>query len=157
MVFHQVCYPGSSSYDTCMAGYRPVDSSVLDTFLGWLGDQSGRGVSVRTVADLLGGGATSPVVAVTSPAGGATASTATPTISGTAAGNGGTVTVTVYSGQYSTVTPLTTLTATPDGTGAWSVQPTTGLAPGTYTVQASQPRSGVTGRSVPVTFTVTAP
>ncbi len=157
MVFHQVCSPGTAGYDPCMAGYRPVDGGVLDTFMGWLGDQAGRGVSVRTVADVVGGGGTAPVVGVTAPASGTSVTSGQPTISGTAAGSGGTVTVTVYSGQYSSVAPLTTVTAAPDGTGAWSVQPSTALANGTYTVQASQTQAGLTGRSVPVTFTVAAP
>ena len=71
-VFHQVCYPGQGNYDACMAAYRPVDITVLDAFLAWCADNAGRGVSVRTVADVLGSGAQTPVVAVTSPAGNGT-------------------------------------------------------------------------------------
>lgn len=156
MVFHQVCYPGTDGYGPCMNGYRPVDSSVLDTFMGWLADQAGRGVAVRTVAEVLGG-ANAPVVGVTAPASGARLTTGTPTLSGSSAADGGQVTVTLYSGQYSSVSPLATLTAAPAADGSWSVQPVTALANGTYTVQASQTRSGATGRSVPLTFSVAAP
>ncbi len=154
-VFHQVCYPGQGNYDTCMAAYRPVDVTVLDAFLAWCQANAGRGVSVRTVADVLGSGATTPAVAVTSPAAGGTAATATPAVSGTQTGSG-TVSLSVWSGKYSSGTPLTTVQATPGGDGTWSVQLAT-LANGSYTVQASQPGSGVTGRSVPTTFTVAAP
>ncbi len=55
-----------------------------------------------------------------------------------------------------TATPLTTAQATSGPDGAWSLQ-LGSLANGSYTVQATQAGSGVTGRSVPVTFTVTAP
>jgi hypothetical protein len=66
------------------------------------------------------------------------------------------VSLSVYSGKYSSGTPLTTVQATADANGTWSAQ-LASLANGSYTVQASQPGSGVTGRSVPTTFTVAAP
>jgi hypothetical protein len=155
LVFHQVCFPGQSSYDSCMAGYRPVDGTVLDSFLDWVGASSTRGVVVRTVADVLGGGATTPVVSVSSPAQAAKVTSSTPTVSGTATASGS-VTLTVYSGQYTTVAPLTTVSTTPASAGGWSAT-LSSLANGTYTVQAAQSGSGVTGRSVPVTFTIAVP
>ena len=154
-VFHQICYPGQSSYDACMAAYRPVDVTVLDAFLTWCADNAARGISVRTVRDVLGSGATTPVVSVTSPAGNGTVTTSTPTVSGTQTGSGS-VSLSVWSGKYSSGTPLTTVQATPDANGTWSAQ-LASLANGSYTVQATQAGSGVTGRSVPTTFTVAAP
>jgi hypothetical protein len=94
------------------------------------------------------------VVAVGAPAAGATVTSGRPTLSGTAAGDGGSVTMSIYSGSYSTVAPTTQWNVTPDSSGSWSTSPPAGLANGTYTVQATQPRGGVVGRSVPVTFTV---
>ena len=155
-VFHQVCYPGTTSYDTCMAGYRPVDSTVLDGFMQWLGDNASRGISVRTQADVIGGAAPAPVVTVQSPAGGTQVSSGRPVVSGNSASNGGPVTIVVYNGTYTTGTLSALLTATPASDGSWSVQSSTVLADGVYTVQASQSRSGVVGRSLPSTFTVGA-
>jgi peptidoglycan/xylan/chitin deacetylase (PgdA/CDA1 family) len=155
-VFHQVCYPGTPSYSACMAGYRPVDSTVLDGFMSWLADNAGRGISVRTQTDVVGGGAAVPQVAVSAPAGGSTVPSGQPTVSGSATGDGG-VTVSVYAGRYSTVAPSQQLNASVAANGSWSVSVPTSLASGTYTVQATQARGGVVGRSVPVTFNVASP
>lgn len=156
LVFHRVCYPGTDAYAACMAGYRPVDSTVFDAFLGWLASASDRGVTVRTVADLLSSGATSPVVSVTSPAQGATVTSAQPTLSGKAGATGDPVTVQVFSGRYTTVTASQTLTTSVAADGTWSVTPSS-LGNGIWTVQASQSRASLAGRSTPVTFTVAAP
>ena len=89
-----------------MNGYRPVSDTTIDQFLAWLGTLSGQGVSVKTIADVMGGGATAPKVAATGPVGGAVVTEAQPMLSGTASGSG-TVSVSIYDGPYSMGTPLT--------------------------------------------------
>jgi peptidoglycan/xylan/chitin deacetylase (PgdA/CDA1 family) len=132
MVFHEICYPGQANFGTCMNAYRPVDVTVLDAFLTWCADNAVRGVAVRTVADVLGSGATTPVVSVTSPAQNGTVTSSTPTVSGTQTGPGS-ATLTVYAGKYVAGSPLTTVQATSGPDGAWSVQ-LGSLANGSYTV-----------------------
>jgi peptidoglycan/xylan/chitin deacetylase (PgdA/CDA1 family) len=151
-LFHQICYAGTPTYDTCMAGYRPVSDTTIDDFLSWIASQADRNISVRTVADVMGGGSTAPVVAVTAPTNGSTTSAARPELSGTATG-GGDVSVAVYSGDYSVGTPVATLTA-PVSNGTWTVQPGSDLPDGSYTVQTSQPQGNAVGVSLPVRFTV---
>ena len=103
---------------------------------------------------------TPPSVTLTSPAHGTTTSSATPAyggVAGTVAGDSTSVTVKVYAGSSASGTPLQTLTATRDGSGAYS---TTGaaLANGTYTAQAQQADSaGNTGFSTANVFTVNVP
>lgn len=102
---------------------------------------------------------TPPAVTLTNlPDGTATNSTA-PLFVGTggaAIGDSSTVQVKVYSGTSATGTPIETLAAQPDGTGAWSVRSNT-LSNGTYTAKASQSDSaGNTGTSTANTFTVTS-
>ena len=156
MVFHRVCYAGTDSYDACMAGYRPVDSAVIDSFLTWVNDLAGQGMTVRTVADVLGSGRVAPAVRVTAPAGmPATSATSTPDVTGTAA-SGSNVQVSWYAGRYSTGTPLAQRSAPVAADGSWSVV-SPALANGAVTVQASQTVSGLTGTSVPVTFNVSGP
>jgi hypothetical protein len=102
-----------------------------------------------------------PVVTVTSPAGGATLSTATPSLAGatgTAAGDLPAVTVRVYAGATATGSPVQTIPSVGTG-GLWSATPSA-LADGTYTVQAQQSDTyGNTGTSAPRTFSIdsTAP
>jgi acid phosphatase type 7 len=90
---------------------------------------------------------TRPTVTIADPAAGATTDSQTPTIDGSASGGSFAVTVAVYAGSAATGTPAQTLTATPDGTGNWSlVAPQ--LHAGTYTLVASQPNvAGNTGSS----------
>ncbi|MEO5710597.1 MAG: polysaccharide deacetylase family protein [Nocardioidaceae bacterium] len=152
-LFHEICYPGNPSFNSCMAGYRPVSSAVFDAFLGWLDTQQANGVSVRTITDVMSGGATPPVVKVTSPATGSTVTAVRPVLNGTTSSSGGDVTVSLYSGTYSTGTPLATLTAGVTS-GAWSAQTSADLAAGVYTARASQQSNGVVGTSTPVSFTV---
>jgi hypothetical protein len=109
---------------------------------------------VRTVGEALGV-ASAPTVQVTSPSGG-TVPNGTPTIAGSSSATGATVTVTVWSGRYSTGSSLQQLTAVVGSDGSWSATPTNALAPGTYTVQASV-KAGQTGTSTPTTFTVSGP
>ena len=149
-LFHQICDPAASSYATCMAGYRPVDLPTLQAFVNWLADGAPSGVTVKSVAELLG---VAPLVTVTSPVAGSTVGSGTPPLTGTADPAGGAVTVSIHSGLYPTATPVATLTASPQG-GAWSATPTTALANGVYTVTAAQTQGGLTGRSVPRTFTI---
>ena len=152
-LFHQICYTGTPSFDSCMAGYRPISDTTIDQFLSWLDGMAAQNVSVKSIAEVMGGGGTAPRVGVTGPAAGMTVTQAQPTLTGTASGDG-TVSVRIYDGEYSVGTPLATLSA-PVSNGTWSVQPGSALADGTYTLQASQ-TSGIVGTSVPSTFTVNA-
>ena len=101
-----------------------------------------------------------PVITLVMPAAGSSTTDATPTFSGvagTAAGDAATVTVDVYAGPDATGLPVQSLTAARDATGAYSVDASTVLAPGTYTARARQGDSGGnTGLSTANTFTVTA-
>ncbi len=154
VLFHEICYTGTSGFNSCMNGYRPVSDTTIDQFLAWLGTMSDQNVSVKTIADVMGGGATAPKVATTGPAAGVTVTEAQPMLSGTANGSSGTVTVRIYDGPYSMGAPLSTFSA-PVTNGTWSVRPPATLPNGTYTVQVSQD-GGTTGTSVPQTFTVNA-
>ncbi len=151
-LFHQICYAGTSSYDGCMAGYRPVSDTTIDAFLSWIASQPERNIRVRTVADVMGDGSTAPLVTVTAPAPGATTHVARPEIAGTATGSG-TATVNVYQGDYSLGTPVATLSSSVSN-GRWSVQPGADLPDGRYTVQTSQRAGNATGTSVPLRFTI---
>ena len=66
-LFHQICYAGTPSFDTCMAGYRPVSDTTIEAFLSWIESQADRNITVRTVADVMGGGSTAPRVSVATP------------------------------------------------------------------------------------------
>lgn len=152
-LFHEICYAGTSGFNSCMNGYRPVSDTTIDQFLAWLGTLTDQNVSVKTIAEVMGGGATAPKVATTGPAAGVTVTEAQPVLSGSATGSS-TVTVRIYDGPYSMGTPLATLSA-PVTNGTWSVRPPAALPNGTYTVQVSQD-AGTTGTSVPQTFTINA-
>jgi peptidoglycan/xylan/chitin deacetylase (PgdA/CDA1 family) len=165
MLFHQVCYRAKANYEACMGGSRPVDAAALDQFLTWA--KSHRGISILPMTQVLTGGipdlppadTTAPTVSITSPAGGSTSTTSTPTVSGTggtAPGDKGNVTVRVYQGSAPSGTPAQTRSAAIGSGGAWST--TLGqLADGTWTVRATQgDDAGNTGTSNAVTFTVKA-
>ena len=100
---------------------------------------------------------TVPPVTLTEPTSGTRAKTGKPSFggaAGTEAGTSTTVDVNIYSGASATGTPLKTLTTT-EAAGAWKLTPTTALANGEYTAQATQAdAAGNTGKSTPVTFTV---
>ncbi|MEA2218112.1 MAG: hypothetical protein QOJ35_738 [Solirubrobacteraceae bacterium] len=101
-----------------------------------------------------------PTVTLTSPAPNSQSADATPTYGGAAGdqlGDSPTVTVEVYAGDSIPETaPLHTLSATRAG-GAWAVEDTTPLAPGTYTARARQTDDGGNeGISAPTTFTIVA-
>jgi len=102
--------------------------------------------------------ATPPQVSVALPQAGSAASRDTPSIAGmagTAAGDGGTVTVNLFQGTLASGLPAQTLVLPRDGaTGAWVGQPTA-LAPGTWTVRAEQAdAAGNLGVSAPSSFVV---
>jgi hypothetical protein len=100
---------------------------------------------------------TPPAVTLTAPANGSTTGRSKPSFSGAAgteAGDSSTVTIEIYSGSTATGSPVQTLTTTA-AAGAWSVAPSTALAVGTYTAQASQSdNAGNTGTTTANTFTV---
>jgi peptidoglycan/xylan/chitin deacetylase (PgdA/CDA1 family) len=152
MLFHEICYAGSANFNSCMAGYRPVSNTTISQFLDWVAANANRGISVKDVAEVMGGGQTLPNVRVTSPTRGQGASPS-PTITGTALPTGGDVSVALYQGPYSTGTPGQTATVT-HANGAWTTTFAGPLADGTYTVQARQTGNGLTGYSAPRTFVV---
>jgi hypothetical protein len=102
-----------------------------------------------------------PSVTLTSPQHGSTTTDGTPTFSGTAGtavGDESSVTVDVYSGGGVSGSPVQTLTAVPDGSGAWSVEGGWALAGGTYTARATQmDAAGNQGESSANSFTVSVP
>jgi large repetitive protein len=106
---------------------------------------------------------TTPSSAVTlaTPGNGATVPDTTPTFSGQArsgTGDAFAVTVKIYAGASADTTPTLTATATRDAVGAWAVDSSPALAPGTYTARAEQKDgAGNTEISAPSTFTITAP
>jgi chitinase len=98
-----------------------------------------------------------PAVTLTAPAAGAT-TTALPTLSGAAGnstGDSNTVNVKIYSGSTATGTAVQTKAVTRTTT-TWTWTLTTALAAGTYTAQATQTDSALTGTTAAVTFTVDA-
>ena len=54
--------------------------------LTWIENQSDRNISVKTVADVMGGGSAAPMVAVTAPANASKVRSGTPELTGTADG-----------------------------------------------------------------------
>ena len=108
-----------------------------------------------------GGDTTPPSVSLSSPASGATVSVATPTFSGvagTAPGDSSSVTVEVFAGSTVSGSPVQSLVATRDASGAYSVEASSALANGTYTARASQSDdAGNVGVSTANTFTVNVP
>jgi hypothetical protein len=102
---------------------------------------------------------TSPLVSISSPASGASVADGTPTFSGVAGqavGDSATVSVNVYSGSSTTGATVRTVTSTRDSRSAWAADVQPAIGPGTYTAEAVQSDvAGHTGRSAPVTFTVT--
>jgi hypothetical protein len=107
-----------------------------------------------------GSQAIGPAVAIAGPGAGFTSRSRFPTLTGSAGdgpGDAATVTVRVFSGADTSGPLAATLSAPRTGT-SWSVKPTTPLAAGTYTAQASQVGgNGGTGVSPPVTFTIVQP
>jgi hypothetical protein len=155
MLFHDICYHANANYNACMAGYRPVDDTTINQFLDWMAANASRGISIKTVTDVMSGGKPVPNVVVSTPATGQTVDP-TPVISGTGVAAAGPVTLSFYSGAYSIGTPVRTVVATPAANGTWSSTQTTALPGGTYTVQSQQTVDGVTGYSSPRTFVVSS-
>ncbi len=102
--------------------------------------------------------ADAPKPTITSPASGSSAAASSQAVGGTAgidAGDVATVTVHLYAGAAATGTSQSA--AAHVSGGLWSVT-FTGLAPGTYTVEAEQGNDvGDVGHSAPVTFSLTEP
>jgi hypothetical protein len=105
---------------------------------------------------------TAPVPTVTGPASGSSSTVATPTFAGGAGadfGDGGQVTLRVYSGSAASGAPVQTVNVARSG-ATWSATLGSPLPLGTYTAQAEQddiaspPDAGL---SAPVTFSVTVP
>jgi hypothetical protein len=125
--------------------------------------------TAQATQQLAGGTATSPAnkftvdtvapaVTLTNPADGSSTTNAQPQFNGgagTAAGDKPTITVKLYAGSTASGTPVKTL-ITNAKAGNWSTTPSSALASGTYTAQASQKDSaGNAGTSSPHTFTIT--
>jgi hypothetical protein len=104
--------------------------------------------SVETIA---------PPVTLTAPAAESRTTNTKPTFSGTAGNLSGglpAITVKLYRGSSASGTPVQTL-MTAEAGGKWSVAASAVLAPGTYTVTASQSdRAGNTRTTAPVTFAI---
>jgi peptidoglycan/xylan/chitin deacetylase (PgdA/CDA1 family) len=49
ILFHDVCFRFTSGYNQCMASFRPVDASVLASFVDWVRRSAPAGVSFKTV------------------------------------------------------------------------------------------------------------
>jgi peptidoglycan/xylan/chitin deacetylase (PgdA/CDA1 family) len=54
VLFHELCDPRQRTYTPCMSSYRATDLSVFVGFLRWLRDEAPGGVTVRTVAQVVG-------------------------------------------------------------------------------------------------------
>ncbi|MEV8376290.1 polysaccharide deacetylase family protein [Kribbella sp. NPDC056861] len=154
MIFHEICYQGTAKYAACMADYRPIDSVVIDQFLDWAvaPANASRGISIKSVAEVMGSGQAIPNPVITSPTANQTVNVV-PTVTGTGMATGSDVTVALYSGLYSIGNPILTANAT-NNAGTWSVALPGPLANGIYTVQAKQNGNSQTGASAPKTFVV---
>ena len=99
-----------------------------------------------------------PTITLTTPTNSSTIGDTTPNfsgIAGSAAGDVANVTVRVYAGSAVSGTALQMLTATANGSGAYSID-ATAMPLGTYTAQSSQPdAAGNTGLSPATTFAIT--
>jgi hypothetical protein len=144
---------GSAVQLSCTESSVPEGSwryTVTPLLRNWRGSESALSTSV--VVDV-----TAPTVTLTAPANNAWTNNQKPTTSGaagTATGDLATITVKIYAGLTATGTPVQTLTTTASA-GAYSVAPSSNLAAGTYTAQASQTDSaGNTGLSSARTFIV---
>lgn len=119
---------------------------------------SGSSTPVAFVVDTV-----APAPTLTSPAQGSTTADSTPDIggvAGTGTGDGGNVTLRIYSGTAATGTPVDTLVAPVGGGGAYAIAPTTALPEGQYAVQGTQTdAAGNSGQTAVRQFSVdtTAP
>src|SRR5215207_1366672 len=147
---------GSGAYSVTGA---PLTNGTYTAQAEQLDDAANLGASSANTFTVALPDTTPPAVTLTSPAAGSTtgASPAYSGAAGTVAGDSASVTVKVYAGSGTGGTPLQTLTATRDGSGAYSV---TGapLTNGTYTAQAEQLDDAANlGASSANTFTVALP
>ena len=99
-----------------------------------------------------------PIVTLSTPPDGSSTLNTKPHYAGMAevtASDSATVSVKIYPGSSASGTPVQTLSTTRFTSGAWSVDPSTALALGTYTAQAEQvDLSGNVGKSAASTFAV---
>ena len=106
---------------------------------------------------------TAPAITLAGPVNGSTSTNTLPVLTGSAGvapGDSTTVLVRLYAGATATGTPLQTLTAARDASGAYAAQVTAPLADGTYTASAEQTdTAGNLGHSTTSTFSIdtTAP
>jgi hypothetical protein len=120
----------------------------------WLGKSKGVSNTVSFTIDT-----TPPQVTLTQPADGSSSSGAVTVggAAGTAPNDSSAVSVRLFAGGAVAQTPLETLVVQASAEGGWSAA-LAQLAPGTYTVQATQrDTAGNVGASAPATFTVTPP
>ncbi len=55
LIFHDVCFQDEGpAYTKCMAGYRPVSDTTMSAFLRWIAANSGRGLRVKDMAQVMG-------------------------------------------------------------------------------------------------------
>jgi Bacterial Ig-like domain len=117
----------------------------------------GAGNTGRSAASTFTVDSAAPAVSVSSPAAGSATRDPTPAYSGGAGdgpGDGGTITLRVYSGPSATGSPVQTLSASRSG-ASWSVTGSAPLPDGVYTVRAAQSdAANNTGQSSAVTFAV---
>jgi Bacterial Ig-like domain len=96
-------------------------------------------------------------VTLTGPAAGSSTTDTTPTFSGAAGsapGDGGTVTLRIYSGSSASGAPVRTMSVPRSG-GGWSIDVAPALDPGTYTAQVEQvDAAGNRTLTGPLTFTI---
>jgi hypothetical protein len=101
-----------------------------------------------------------PLLSLATPSQGSTVSDTTPAFSGTAGldpGDSPTVSVKVYSGSVAGGTPVRTASTVRDRAGAWYVDSSPPVYPGTYTATAEQSDANGNVAIRTVTFTVAAP
>ena len=53
LLFHKVCFRNTTGYNSCMAGYRPVDNVALRNFVDWLRQSAPQGVRIKTVKEAM--------------------------------------------------------------------------------------------------------
>jgi hypothetical protein len=150
----------TAAVDASGAWTSKVNTALAEGTYTLTAQQTRSGLTGQSVPRTFRVGATAaPVVSITAPVDGAALATATPTVRGTAVGDGGTVTLKVYAGGTTSGTPVQEIVSSVAADGNWSAQ-LAQVADGTYTVQASQTdSSNRTGSSAAATMSIdtTAP
>ncbi|MCW3046148.1 MAG: polymorphic outer membrane protein [Solirubrobacterales bacterium] len=148
----------ATNYDIAVAGLTSDGSIAASLAAGATTDAAGNNSAASSSTDnTVAYDVTAPAPTLVAPADGSFTKNQKPTFSGsssTGAGDVQTITVKVYSGATTGGSLVQTLTTTASS-GTWSVAPSTNLAEGQYTAQASQDdQAGNTGNSTAHTFTV---